>query len=421
MEPNHHYSRKFQILARNILLSGILTIFLLACSKEDDLLVPPEDTVYPETEDGYLVKGTGLAEVSIITIKLTIDLAGFPQFKPYMHNSIKLYKIIYRTTYKGQPILASGVIAYPTGTSDSIPTMIVGNGMIFADEDAPSEFALPNNFTGFEFIASAGYLTLIPDMIGYGISKDIVFPIHNYEHSANTMIDFMYASEEFIKAKNLKVNHKKFLTGYSQGGYIALATLKKIEETPVPGITIDATAVGAGGYNLVNLLDNAVSNNTYSAPSHLILLLSSYNIIYDWNRPLTDFFQEPYAGKIPDLLGGAYNREEIDQQLAYRFDSLLNPVFVNNLKNDLEPDLINALQENCIDDWAPKSQLRIIHSTNDDRIPISDSQETYNKMVSNGSTSVTFTPIETNGHINSGIAFIEIVLQWFSDIEKQAD
>jgi hypothetical protein len=98
---------------------------------------------------------------------------------------------------------------------------------------------------------------------------------------------------------------------------------------------------------------------------------------------------------------------------------LLNPVFVNNLKNNNEPDLINALQENNIDDWAPKSRLRIIHSINDDRIPISDSQETYNKMVSNGSTSVTFTPIETSGHINSGIAFIEIVMQWFSDIEQQ--
>jgi hypothetical protein len=151
------------------------------------------------------------------------------------------------------------------------------------------------------------------------------------------------------------------------------------------------------------------------------LLLSSYNAIYDWHRPLTDFFQEPYAGKIPVLLNGKFNREEIDQQLAYSFDSLMNPVFLYNLKNNNEPDLVNALQENCVDNWAPKSRLRIIHSINDDRIPLSDSQETYNKMVSNGSESVTFTVIETSGHVNSGIAFIEIILQWFNDIERQEE
>ncbi|MFO7656073.1 MAG: lipase family protein [Bacteroidales bacterium] len=403
-------------MLRKVILSCVTIIFLFACTKEDDFINHTDDSELPVTTGVYLVQSTSLGTVSAITIKLTTQLAGYPQFKEYMKHSIKLYKIVYRTTYKGQPILASGIISYPTEISDSIPTMIVGNGLIFADKDAPSNFNLPNNFTGFEFIASLGYLTLIPDMIGFGVSKDIIFPIHNYEHSANAMIDFIYAGEEFVKAKKLPVNRKKFLTGYSQGGYIAMATLKMIEEKPVPGIKIEATAVGAGGFNLLNLLKTAIKNNTYSAPSHLIMLVSSYNIMYDWNRPLTDFFQETYANKIPVLLNGEYNREEIDHQLVYSLDSLLSPVFLNNLETNNEPDLINAFSENSIDNWAPKSKLRIIHSTNDDRIPVSDSEDTYNNMVSNGSKSVTLTTIETSGHINSGISFIEIALQWFNNM-----
>lgn len=392
-------------------------IFLFACSKEDDFTNHTGDIELPFASKVYLIESTSLGTVSVITIKLTTQLAGYPQFKEYMKHSIKLYKIVYRTTFKGQPILASGVISYPSVITDSIPTMIVGNGLIFADDDAPSNFDLPNNFTGFEFIASMGYLTLIPDMIGFGVSKDIIFPIHNYEHSANSMIDFIYAGEEFVKSKKLPVNRKKFLTGYSQGGYIAMATLKMIEEKPVSDINIEATAVGAGGFNLVNLLKNAIKNNTYSAPSHLIMLVSSYNIMYDWNRPLTDFFQETYAKKIPVLLNGEYNREEIDLQLVYNLDSLLSPVFLYNLETNNEPDLINAFSENSIDNWSPKSRLRIIHSTNDDRIPVSDSEDTYNNMVSNGSKSVTLTTIETSGHINSGISFIEIALQWFNNMK----
>lgn len=379
---------------------------VVSCSKEDNQILPVQ-------VNDYLVESKYRDEVSKSVISMTAQLAGYPQFSAYLQYSIKLFVITYRTTYKGEPIIASGIISFPI-TSDSMPIMLVGNGLIFADEDAPSRFDLPNHFTGFEFIASVGYITLIPDMIGYGMSRDLLFPIQNYEHSANSMIDFLYACEEFIKEKNIPTSQKKFLTGYSQGGYIAMATLKKIEEHPELDINIDATAVGAGGFNLVNLLNYSLDKNYYSAPSHLALLLSSYNIVYDWNRPLSDFFQEPYASEIPYLIDGGYNREEIDQQLAYSFDSLLNPVFLHNLKNNSEERLMDALTENSVDNWVPTSTLRIIHSINDDRIPISDSEDMYNQMVSKGSDSVTFTKIETVGHIESGLAFIEIALQWFN-------
>jgi len=289
--------------------------------------------------------------------------------------------------------------------------------LTFADRDAPSSFDLPDNFTGFEFIGSLGYLTLIPDMIGFGISRNIMFPIHNYEHSAIAMIDFVYACNELVRELKIPANGKKFLAGYSQGGYIALSTLKMIEEKPVPDIKIEATAVGAGGFNLVNLLNHAIETNNYTAPSHIALLLSSYNIIYNWNRPLSDFFSEPFAGTIPELLDGEYDREQIDMHLTCKIDSLFNPLFLNNLKNYNETAIINALRENCIDDWAPKGKLRIIHSINDDRLPIADSEETFNKMVARGAENVTFTAIETPGHVNAGVSFIEIVIAWFKEME----
>ncbi|MBN2347474.1 MAG: alpha/beta fold hydrolase [Bacteroidales bacterium] len=405
--------KKYLYLKRILTIVTIVLFLSVSCTKEDN--VEPE---LAENNWSYLQDTISLGNVPVSLIKLTTKLAGYPQFNEYIKYSIRLYKIVYTTTYKGETVLASGVISYPTGKTDSVPKMMVGNGLIFADVDAPSNFNLPFNYTGFEFIASLGYITLIPDMIGFGESKDLLFPIHHYEHSANTMIDFVLACNEFIKDKNLLVKEKTYLTGYSQGGYIAMATLKKIEESPVPGIHIDAAAVGAGGFNLTYLLNNALAENTYSAPSHLALLFSSYNILYDWNRPLSDFFQEPFASQIPDLISGNYDREYIDEQLSTNFDSLLNPDFIINLKNENEPGLIAALEENSVYNWAPKTTLRIIHSVNDDRIPITDSEETYNTMVANGSVSVSFTPIETEGHINSGIEFVELVFNWFESLNN---
>jgi hypothetical protein len=145
-------------------------------------------------------------------------------------------------------------------------------------------------------------------------------------------------------------------------------------------------------------------------------LLSSYNIIYEWNRSLSDFFQEPYAAEIPNLLDGDYNREEIDAHLAYSFDSLLAPEFLINLKNHSEINLLSALEENSVYNWAPKTPLRILHSLHDDRIPLSDSEETYKTMVNKGSESVKFIPVDAQGHINSGIAFVEKVIPWFNSL-----
>ncbi|MBN2481697.1 MAG: hypothetical protein JXB19_08160 [Bacteroidales bacterium] len=406
-------------MAKRAVLLLAAVAFIFSCSKDEgNLLTDEDDNNPPGSTPSYLVASSSLGAVSLSTIRLTAQLAGYTQFNAYLKYSIELYKIVYRTTYKGQPVFASGIISFPSETNDSVPVIYVGNGLVFANEDAPSEFDLPDNYTGFEFIASIGYVALIPDMIGFGVSRDLLFPIHNYMHSAKTMIDFIYAGEEFIKARNMRVNKNRFMTGYSQGGYIAMATLKMIEELSLTDIEIDATALGAGGFNLVNLLHYAVEQNTYSAPSHLAMLFSSYNEIYEWNRPLTDFFQEPYAGRIPDLLNGAYNREEIDAQLAYSFDSLMNQDFLYDIQHNNEPALVQALAENSVDDWAPLGQLTIVHSVNDDRIPLFDSEETYNKMISNGSESVTLIPVETEGHINAAFSFVEIVLKLFETLQQ---
>ena len=402
-------------LVYGILLLGLSVLFLQSCNKDDDTISP--EIVLPLDPDGYLVQGEKLDMVSKNIIQLAMDAAGYPDFKSYVQYSINVYKITYKTTFKDETILVSGLLVYPANYNYPMTTMIVGNGLTFADRDAPSSFRIPDNFTGFEFLAALGYLTLIPDMIGFGASKDQLFPIHNYQYSAGTMIDFIYAVDEFVEAKGLQVNDTKFLTGYSQGAYIALSTLKMIEEKPVDDIRIRATAIGAGGYNIVSILNDALDKNTYTAPSHLILLFDSYNDIYQWNRPMTDFFQEPYAGRIPTLLNGDYDRLQINDQLAYSFDSLFNPVFLNNLKTGNEPDIIDAFEENSIDNWAPVGRLNLIHSINDDRISYKDSEDTYNLMVSNGADSVIYTPTETFGHINAAFDFVQEALSWFNEIE----
>jgi len=413
---------------KKFFLLTITVVFLYACSQGGDSSSSSssDHDSSPGTDDGYLVEATSLGEVSADKIRQKALEAGFAsQAGEFIKYSVKFYKIIYRTTYKGQSILASGLISYPTGISDAIPTMIVGNIQTYADQDAPSTFYFSDISLSFASIAaiagSAGYLTVIPDMLGAGESKDVIAPMRNYGHAAGAMIDFIHASEEFIQKRKIQVNGKKFITGYSEGGYIALAALKMIEEKPVEGLTIEATSVGAGGYNLVNLLNKIIidGSGSYSAPCDLALLIYSYNAMYDWNRPLTDFFQEPYAGNMPDLLSGKYTREEINTQLTESLEDLFNPVFLDNLKNNGETALISALNENSVDNWAPKGKLMLFHNRYDQLIPFSDTMETYQKMLFNGAQNVMLRDTsDVESHFDSATAFVIITSLWFDSMKQ---
>lgn len=403
----------FQIKIKSIILC--VSVFIVAINTSCDNFFDFD----PNLDCDVLYDTVALDELNVETLKLLTQVGGYPRFEKVIEKDISIYKVLYRTSYKNEEVIASGLISFPTDRSVAYPVIHVGNGLIFDDDDAPSAFDLPDNYSGFEFMAAKGFVVFVPDMIGFGSSKDMVYPIHNYEISANTMLDFARAGNEFIEEKSIAVTGDVYLTGYSQGAYIALSMLKKMEKDNVSDVNITAAAIGAGGFNLEYLLEYSMEQNMYSAPSHLALLFHSYNAVYDWDKPLNYFFNEKYAKKIPKLLNGKYNREEIDEYLTTKLDRFLQADFFENLKNGDEVEVLNRIRENSIHNCKVTVPLVIMHSENDDRIPIEDSEQTCKLLLENGSPDVTFIPMDASDHINSGFDFIELVFSWLDEMNKE--
>ncbi|MBN2519581.1 MAG: alpha/beta fold hydrolase, partial [Bacteroidales bacterium] len=270
-------------------------------------------------------------------------------------------------------------------------------------------------FSGYEFIAALGYITYIPDLIGYGDSRNLPSTFYNKEYSIKAITDFILAANEFIENLNILTNQEYYITGYSQGGFIALATLQAIEEGVI-NIKIKAAAIGAGGYNLYDLVRNNLNRETYSAPSYFALFFSSYNEINDWERPMTDFFNKPYASRINKLISGAFTRQEADNFLTNQIEILINPKFKENTLSGNEKELIDALKKNSIQCWASKTPLKIYHGLNDEIIPYQDSENIYNEMKLAGSENVELIDLKGNTHYKSALNFIEKVIQWYSTL-----
>lgn len=403
---NEFLKKKFYLL-----LTVLITLLLTYCSKEKS-----PDVV---TEWKYLEDTIHLTDVSASLIRLAAELEGITEFNPYFRENISIHKITYHTTYKDSDIIVSGLISYPTSTTEPLPILLVQNGLFYESRRAPSNFAFPNNYLGYEFLSAYNYIVFLPDLIGFGESENLVHPLYHVGYSTSVVQDMIKAGNEFVKEKELLTTGDYFFVGYSLGAYISAATQKIIEETHEPEINIIANAIGAGGFNIKYLLDDMIDESTYPSPVDLVMVLYAYNITYDWNIPLENLFDKKYSTAIPKLYNGDFSRLEINSLLSTEIDSLLNPQLLESFRNGTENRFTPAFIENSIDDWAPLAPLRIYHSRTDERIPFSDSEKAYEKMRENGSTSVQFIEVTGEGHFDAIFDFVGRLLPWFDSLRYE--
>jgi len=355
--------------------------------------------------------------VPAATLKNLATLSGFESFVPFAKYDVTFYRMVYKVNYQGQDVQASGLLGIPEGTPTPPALLSAQHGTMFLQAEAPSNF--PATFSGFELFASTGFVTVIPDFIGYGTSRNIFHPYFDQEASALTVVNMVKAAQYFLKSNGTKLNKNLFLAGYSEGGYVTMAAQQEIETHPGHNLTLTAAAEGAGGYDLPEFLNQIATVPTYASPSFLAFIIQAYNTTYTWNRPLTDFFQQPYAGKIPTLLNGTKNTDQINAELTTDLAALFNPTFYANLKNPSgEPVLRQKLLENSFNNWVPRSPTRLYHGTNDESVFFSTSVTTYTRFKAAGATNVEFFPIPGGTHRTSIVPMMLNALPWLQSLDK---
>ena len=119
----------------------LLLLFLLgvsACSLFED------NGEKPEEKNKYFLSSENLAASTIQIIKPVFqalekqydELSGISDKMKY---GVWVNKIIYKTTYKGKEVLASGVVCFPMTASGSFPMLSFQNGTNTLHAKAPSE------------------------------------------------------------------------------------------------------------------------------------------------------------------------------------------------------------------------------------------------------------------------------------------
>lgn len=396
----------FQFTAAFALVS---TFLLSSCNSDEEATFQAEK----------LISSTLLSSSSASTLQLTLSLSGIDVPIDAFQYDVDLYKITYATNYQGEQITASGLMAIPK-TENQIDVISIQHGTIGSDSEAPSNLPLTDFFPfSLQAVASAGFVAIAPDYIGFGSSVDIVHPYYVEELSATSVVDNITAALAFADELSLNVDQQLFLAGYSQGGYVTMATHKYIEENDLTDMGLVASFPAAGGYDLKGFQELVFSLDTYHQPFYLAYISYGFQTALLFEQPLDILFNEPYASAIPSLFDGTNTGTQINGQLTNDLSALLTEEFLTGIDSNPDYDFIStALEENSLLDWAPSLPIYMFHGDADITVPYQTSVDTYNKMLENGTSvnTLSLTTLEGETHASGFTPYMESFLPILLDL-----
>ena len=383
----------------------VLVVFVSGCNKSTE----------PTPENQYLVSSTLIGEYSKEQLVQRIT-AGDPTFSaiaPFLQNGIKVYKLVYKTkNTDGQEIQASGALIYPvkTGTSAMIS---IQHGTIRTDAEAPSYFATSSeaNIAGSLF-ASLGYIIAYPDYIGYGTSNTVPHPYEHRSSLASASLDMIRASKEFVKEQNVGWDERLYIAGYSAGGFATMSLQKKIEEETGSEFNLKASSCGAGAYDKTAFMKYLIGTKTGGVVSSNQLYLwtmLTYDRLYGLNRTFSTYFKEPYLA----LIQAQKDKASINVSL----NTIFTDAFVKGIADGTDTGFLNAVKDNDVYDWKPKTPTRLYHGTADQLVFYFNSQNAVNAMKARGATNVELIPLNGKDHGTAVQDFLLGTYQFFSSIQ----
>jgi pimeloyl-ACP methyl ester carboxylesterase len=339
-----------------------------------------------------------------------------PQINEEIIYSVSVFKIEYLIEINEKKIKASAIMLIPEQVNVATEIISIQNGTNFLHQDAISKITQSSN-SGFESIASLGYIVLIPDYIGFGSSEENIHPYYCKEYSAFTLIHLFASAHNALSHLNLMHSGCIHLLGFSEGAYISLSAANLYQSISNPIFQIKKVALACGGYDLFGMLGALTQNTSQKAqPAYIVFLIYSYLHYYDWKKSLDYYFQKPYAQLIPELFNGKYKLEEINSKLGDHLGNLFNPEFYHNLAGNGELELKKALFNNSLHHLKLDYNTRFYHSKTDEVIPFQNTLDTMLQLKkSNSEAILDLVVFENYTHQETKIPFLIDALKWLKE------
>jgi len=214
----------------------------------------------------------------------------------------------------GEATESSGAMMVPTGSgagcSGSRPILLYAHATETNKLLNIADITNPSNTEGAliaAMFAAQGYIVVAPNYAGYDISTLGYHPFVNATQQSDEMIDILTAARTALPhtlAASTKDSGQLLVAGYSEGGHVAVATVKALEAAGQP---VTAASGGSGPYALEAFGDAIMFGNVNLGSTEFApLLITSYQHEFgNIYSSTSDIYSSTYASGIDTLLPSA--------------------------------------------------------------------------------------------------------------------
>lgn len=302
---------------KGLILAALATSVLAACGGSNSEGASVDDS----GARGSLIQNPPLRAASLTAADLTAELQASTTGQQLLAVTgapscgIDVHYLQYGTVGgAGERTTASGVLMVPTGTAapctGARPVLLYAHGTTTDRGYNLAAIADPANAANGEsallaaMFAAQGYIVVAPNYAGYDSSPLPYHPYLNADQQSKEMVDALAAARKAIGhvfASGTTDNGKLFVSGYSQGGHVAMATVRALQGL---NATVTASAPLSGPYAMEAFGDAIIFGSVnLGSTIFMPLITASYQKAYgNLYNATTDIYEMTYASGIETLL-----------------------------------------------------------------------------------------------------------------------
>lgn len=361
------------------------------------------------SDESSIRTGT-LSQATLLKMQAEAGLHGLAVPPP--KTSIRLYKIRYGSVdVHGEPCTLSGLLILPKAAPKGL--LLYYHGTIRDRDAAPSRYNGTNKSPEAEYVtmafASGGYAVIMPDGLGLGDSPG-VHPYPDGEVNAHSGIDLIGPARKFAKRSGVSIAKQLYVAGYSEGGAIAMCTVRELERSHT--FTPQMAAPMSGPYDLSGTTVTSLLEGK-QGPEDLatkLYLLSYAAYSASVNLPgidLKDYFAPSFATYIPFLFEKNLDDVGLAKKLLVKalqlgainsIDKVLTKRFRDSIRwaDATNPILAEMMRSNCYD-WVPRTKMLLPYLKGDDVVVEANTLKTIDTMRLRGVGRDQVQPFEITG------------------------
>lgn len=361
-------------------------------------------------------------------------------------NPVDLYKVEYESSIPEQGdrrTIAYGLVAIPKiENRGSLPVVSYQHGTVFGKKEVPSySFKVddPDRYrNSYETrlavaqFAGNGYVVVSADYFGMGDSPEPEGYLVKRSHQ-QACLDLYLAVKDWLSSEKRIQQEELFLSGWSQGGFVTMAFLEKLEEK---GIPVTATSTAAAPVDLYSSFNGAIYHKRPLDASWLSATFSlaalAFENYYQVPGLVERLFKPEYITTIQKIYYREYNNESellmLLGSLARIDENEKDPVLdlLMLLKDEYRDPSVFGLSEfgqlaaqSEVYRWHFKTPVKMYYGTLDEAVAprVATLAADYQKAMGNKHLIVA-KPVARANHRATFLTAISKQLPWFNRLRK---